>query len=191
VRAIENNASYSTTLISKYTNRTTHLDKSLHQYYHIIKNISPHQLKKEFVPHYVGGGGQPTYPISINFARTEMIKHIPWHKPNPLPILTEANYIKLFKDFQETPFCPTSVSISIERAQNRVQNYQKGLKEPISEEITESQPVENYVNLDTQDLLKTTTNLRETTDIFETLEQQGLDIGRHYKWDKRIYKVSI
>jgi hypothetical protein len=40
-----------------------------------------------------GGGGQPSYPISINFARTEMIKHIPWHKNNPLPTLTEANYI--------------------------------------------------------------------------------------------------
>jgi len=40
-----------------------------------------------------GGGGQPSYPISINFARTEMIKHIPWHKNNPLPTLTEANDI--------------------------------------------------------------------------------------------------
>jgi len=24
----------------------------------------------------------------------------------------------------------------------------------------------------------------------EKLEQQGLDIGKQYKWDKRIYKVS-
>jgi len=48
----------------------------------------------------------------------------------------------------------------------------------------------NYINLDTQDLLKTSTNLRETINIFEKLEKQGLDIGKQYKWDKRIYKVS-
>ncbi len=86
-----NNASYSTTFISKYTKRTDHLDKSLHQYFNIVKNNSSEEPKKEFIPHYVGGGGQPSYPISINFARTEMIKHIPWHKSNPLPTLTEAN----------------------------------------------------------------------------------------------------
>ena len=63
-----------------------------------------------------------------------MIKHIPWHKNNPLPTLTEANYIKLFNNFKESQYCPTSVYIAIERAQNRVQNYQKGIKEPVSEE---------------------------------------------------------
>jgi hypothetical protein len=47
-----------------------------------------------------------------------MIKHIPWHKNNPLPTLTEANYIKLFNNFKESRYCPTSVSIAIERAQN-------------------------------------------------------------------------
>jgi len=102
VRLLENNASYSTTYISKYTNRTDHLDKSLHQYFHIIKNNSSEEPKIEFIPHYVGGGGQPSYPISINLARTEMIKHIPWHKNNPLPMLTEANYKKLFNNFKKS-----------------------------------------------------------------------------------------
>ncbi len=69
-------------------------------------------------------------------------------------------------------------------------SYQKSIKEPISEETTELQPIDNYINLDTQDLLKISTNLRETINIFEILEQQGLDIGKQYKWDKRIYKVS-
>jgi hypothetical protein len=174
---LKNNASYSTTFISRYTNRTDHLDKSLHQYFHIVKNNSSDEPKKKFIPHYVGGGGQPSYPISIIFARTEMIKHIPWHKNNPLPAtLTLANYIKLFNNFKESRYCPASVPIAIERAQNRVQNYQKGIKEPISEETIESQPLDN----DTQDLLKTSTNLRETINIFEKLEQQGLDIGKQY-----------
>ena len=91
VRVIENNTSYSTTFISKYTNRTDHLDKSLQQYFNIIKNNSTNKNKQETVPHFVGGGGQPSYPISLNVARTEMIKHIPWHKNNPLPTITEEN----------------------------------------------------------------------------------------------------
>jgi len=166
-----------------------HLDKSLHQYFHITKNNSLHHSKKEYIPHYVGGGGQPTYPININFARTEMIKHIPWHKNQPLPPITEENYISMFNNFQKTQYYPPSVYISIKRAQNRIENYQKGIKEPTSNEVVNSQPVQNNISTDIQDLLKTTTNLKDTTNIFEKLEQQGFDIGKHYNWNKRIYKV--
>ncbi len=114
VRVLENNTIHTTTFLSKYIKRTDHLDKSLHQYFHIIKNNLLNQNKKEYIPHYVGGGGQPTHPISINFARTEMIKHIPWQKNNPLPtLMTETNYIALFRKFQKSEYCPTSVSISI------------------------------------------------------------------------------
>lgn len=191
VRVIENNTSYSTTFISKYTNRTDHLDKSLHQYFNIIKNNSTNTNKQETVSHFVRGGGQTSYPISLNVARTEMIKHIPWHRNNPLPTITEENYADLFTKFCASSLCPTSVSISIKRAQNRTENYQKGFKEPTSEEVIESQPIDNTIDNDTQDLLKTTTNLRDTIDIFEKLEKDGLDIGKNYRWDKRIYKVSI
>jgi hypothetical protein len=191
VRVTENTTPYSTIFVSKYANRTDHLDKSLHQYFHIIKNNSFDKHKKEFIPHYVGGGGQPSYQRSINFARTEMMKQIPWHKNNSLPTITEENCIDLFSKFRASSFCPTSVSISIKRAENHTKNYRKGLKEPISEEIIDSQPIENNIDPDTQDLIKTTTNLRDTIDIFQKQEQEGLDIRKHYKWDKRIYKVSF
>jgi len=46
VRLLEDNASYLTTFVSKYTNRTDHLDKSLHQNFHIIKNNSSDEPKK-------------------------------------------------------------------------------------------------------------------------------------------------
>ena len=58
VRVKETESYNCKTLISRYSTRTMHLDKSLHEYFHITKNHNP---KKEFVPHYVGGGGQPTY----------------------------------------------------------------------------------------------------------------------------------
>jgi hypothetical protein len=186
-KVVEKSTQYSTTFVSKYANRSDHLDKSLHQYFHIIKNDSD---KKEFIPHYVGGGGQPTYPISINFESTELIKHVPWHKQNPLPIITETNYIKLFKHFHNSQYCPTSVSISVKRAQNRIERLKRGIKEPISEEITESQPLEENVNEDVKIILQATTNINEMSNIFDKLEQQGLDIGKNYNWNKKIYKVN-
>ena len=59
----------------------------------------------------------------------------------------------------------------------------------MSDEVVNSQPVQNNISTDIQDLLKTTTNLKDTANIFEKLEQQGFDIGKHYNWNKRIYKV--
>jgi len=101
VKVQETNTSYSTTFLSKYANRMDHLDKSLHQYFHVTKNNSLHHSKKEYIPHYVGGGGQPTYLINMNFARTEMIMHIPWHKNQSLPPITEENYTSMFNNFKK------------------------------------------------------------------------------------------
>jgi hypothetical protein len=44
----------------------------------------------------------------------------------------------------------------------------RGLK---SDEVVNSQPVQNNISTDIQDLLKTTTNLKDTANIFEKLEQ--------------------
>jgi hypothetical protein len=58
------------TLLSRYSSQSIHHDKSLHEYFHITKNHNP---KKEFIPHYVGGGGQPTYPVSKNYKHIRTI----------------------------------------------------------------------------------------------------------------------
>jgi hypothetical protein len=56
-----------TTFLSKYNTQMTHLNKSLHQYFHLTKNSKPEStIHKEFVPHFVAGGGQPTFPVSKN-----------------------------------------------------------------------------------------------------------------------------
>jgi len=53
------------------------------------------------------------------------------------------------------------------------------IKEPTSNEVVNSQPVQSNRRTDIQDLLKTTTNLKDTASICEKLEQQGFDIGKH------------
>lgn len=179
------------TLLAKYNTRTTHLDKSLHQFYHIIKNShKPTKTKKEVVPHYVGGGGQPTYPVSKKYARVEMLKHIPWSKDVPLPEMNDDNILHLFEEFRKSPNCPSSVNISLERIKNRIEMRKKGYTEPISEEIEESQYLDSDIDDEIRDLVNLANNLMEQTNMFESLEQAGFDIGKNYDWSKRFNKVS-
>ena len=72
------------TFLSKYKRRTEFLDYSLHQYFHVTKNKNKSQYK-EIIPHYVGGSGQPTYPITVNYARIKLMKHRPWSSSLDLP----------------------------------------------------------------------------------------------------------
>jgi len=57
----DGNYNTSKTLLTKYKNRTIDLHLSLHDFFHKIKNQSP-KKGREYVPHYVGGSGQPVYP---------------------------------------------------------------------------------------------------------------------------------
>lgn len=184
------NSNY-TTFLSRYNKRNIHLDKSLHQFFHLTKNTHTRSTsKKEFVPHYVGGGGQPTYPVSRKFARVEILKHMPWSKNNPLPDINETNVIEQFEEFRKSEHCPVSVLIALERAKNRVEMKKKGYTEPTTEDIEESQLMDPVIDEETRDLVHLTNNLVERTNIFESLENSGFDIGRNYEWSKRINKVS-
>ena len=74
---------HSETSITKYKNRDIHLGLSLQQYFNLLKNNNSN--KKEIVPHYVGGSRQPTYPVTKQYARAELIRHLPWNKYESLP----------------------------------------------------------------------------------------------------------
>jgi len=103
----------SRTMLNKYKNRKTNLNQSLHQFFHSTKNVSKRQ-KKEYVPHYVGGSGQPIYPITENYARIELTKHKPWCSTHCLP--SQEQMIEEFDRFLIDPECPTTVKLSFERA---------------------------------------------------------------------------
>ncbi len=163
-----------TTFLSKYNKRKTHLDKSLHQFFHLTKNShKPTTNKKEFVPHYDGGGGQPTFPVSKSFARVEILKHMPWSCNNPLSELNETVILEQFEEFRKGKFCPISVSIAIERAKNRLEMKQRGYSKPIAEQIEECQLTDTNIDEETKELVHIANNLSERTDIFESFENTG------------------
>ena len=101
----------SKTLLTRYKNRTEDPQVSFHNYFHMIKNKSPKQAR-EYVPHYVGGSGQPVYPVTDNYARIELMKHKPWSSENDLPPLTKT--IEEFEHFLQDPICPITVKLSYE-----------------------------------------------------------------------------
>jgi hypothetical protein len=119
-----------------------------------------------------------------------MLKHIPWSKDVPLPEMNDDNILHLFEEFRKSPNCPSSVNISLERIKNRIEMRKKGYTEPISEEIEESQYLDSDIDDEIRDLVNLANNLMEQTNMFESLEQVGFDIGKNYDWSKRFNKVS-
>ena len=122
----DGNYNTSKTLLTKYKNRTIDLHLSLHDFFHKIKNQSP-KKGREYVPHYVGGSGQPVYPVTENYARIELMKHKPWSSANDLPPLT--NVIDEFERFIENPRCPLTVRLSYQRAKLKYMQRLRGQKE--------------------------------------------------------------
>ncbi len=179
------------TLFAKYNTRTAHLDKSLYQFYHITKNGHiPTNIRKICVPHYVGGGGQPTYSVSKKYARVEMLKHITWSKDMQLPEMNDDNILDLFEEFRKSSNFPLSVDIPLERIKTRIEMHWKGYCATVIEEIEESWLLNSDIDDETQDLVNLASNLMEYTNIFEYLEQAGFDIGKNYDWSKKFNKVS-
>jgi hypothetical protein len=66
----DGNYNTSKTLLTKYRNRTIDLHLSFHDFFYKMKNQSS-KKGREYVPHYVGGSGQPVYPVTENYARIE------------------------------------------------------------------------------------------------------------------------
>jgi hypothetical protein len=176
------------TFLSRYKNKTELLDHSLHEYFHKIKNNTAGQ-KREIVPHYVGGSGQPKYPVTENYARIELLKHRPWKTTLSQP--TTENVLQQFKTFLNDPKCPRIVKLSYERAKVKFQQQKKGMKEVIAIDQEFSRPLSGITDQETIDVLNTSNNIAATTDEFQNCEDRGLDIGQNCNWSKRRYNVGF
>jgi len=149
-------------------------------FFHLVKNKSSR--------HYVGGSGQPIFPLSENYAQIELTKHKPWSINEPLPLSEEM--IKIFEGFLEDPKCPTTLKLSYERAKLKFYQKKRGMKEVTAPDQEDSNPTSEFVDRDTIDTLATTTNLCSILNEIQDLENSGIHTGQKYNWSKRIYQVS-
>jgi hypothetical protein len=67
---------------------------------------------------------------------------------------------------------------------------QRGYSEPIAEQIEECQLTDSNIDEETKELVHIVNNLSERTDIFESFENTGFDVGRNYDWSRKFSKVS-
>lgn len=178
----------SKTLMSKYKNRRSDPQLSFHEYFHLTKNQGS-KKSREYVPHYVGGSGQPVFPISENYARIELMKHKPWNSENDLPPLT--NVIEEFERFLQNPICPITVKLSYERAKLKYNQRLRGQKEAVSNDQEESNPMCAMVYKDTRDTLAVCNNIGEVTNEIENMENSGLFTGKDFNWSRRLYEVRF
>jgi len=178
----------SKTLLSRYKKRCGDPQLSFHSYFHKTKNQGAKKYR-EYVPHYVGGSGQPVFPITENYARIELMKHKPWSSENDLPPLT--NMIEEFKRFLQDPTCPITVKLSYERAKLKHTQRLRGQKEAVSQEQEESNPSCAMVDKDTRVTLAVCNNIGDVTYEIENMENSGLFTGKEFNWSKRLYKVSF
>jgi hypothetical protein len=174
------------TILSRYKNRAGYENLSLHQYFHMIKNGTS-RSRKEIIPHYVGGSGQPCFPVSQSYARTELMKHMPWSSNKQLP--PEDDMIATFQHFIDEQSCPLSVKLSFERSKLKVEQFKRGYQERVVYDQIESNPIDGAIDEDTSNALLLTQPLAAATNEIENIENDGLDLGKEYDWSKRHFKT--
>ena len=182
------------TILSQYKKRPdTQEHLSLHEFFHTKKNkrLPATRSQREIVPHYVGGSGQPVYPLtkqSISYARSEILKHMPWSQKNPLP--NDCDWVTLFQDFLNDARCPHSVTIGYERAKLRHELRKKGIEEACQPDTEHSNPTDDLDDDEIGDVIAISESMGYTTDEMDNLEKSGFFIGKDYEWWKRIHTVS-
>jgi len=135
-------------IVTRYaTRRQEHLDLSLYQYYQMIKEEE--KTEKVCIPHFIGGSGQPVYPVTPNYARTTLLIHKPWHythRPNP-----HQDWVKEFNTFINNPSCPHSVLVAYQRVRQCHLDKMEHIKP-----VAQQEAYDDEVNADLDDTTQNT-----------------------------------
>ena len=161
------------TFINKYKSRPRIDDnKSIHAYFHMLKNSSTN--KATTIPHFVGVSGQPTFPVTETYARHVLTVYKPWRTyPKKL------DWINAFENFINSKECPASARMGYDRVMMRY--YDKMMH--YDPKATQPDHSKNPTSDDDLDLLALLSlNQPQFTDA-ETAMLKELDLGVEHKWD--------
>ena len=176
-------------IVSMYRKRQRSEKKlSLYQYYQKMKNNGG-PLSKEgvtYIPHFVGGDGQPKYPVTSSYARSTILTHMPWddsRKPT-----YEGKWIEKFNEFIQSSDCPTSVKVAYARVKER------HLKKTTFVEPTASEECYDYesttgMDEETKDLLSLVSTFTKSMNPEIAIEGFSMNRGINYDWSSRTNKV--
>ena len=160
------------TFIRRYANRPGSCERmSLRDYFHHVKNGDNKPL---IIPNFVGVGGTPCFPVSIDYARHTLIVNRPWrHYP------TGIDWIREFDAFVHSPDCPRGPKITYERVMQRFYEEMTHYEPKATSPDHSSNPL---CPEDEELLLLTGLKSSQEYDA-EDLLFQSLDKGINFKWD--------
>ena len=177
----------SNNFVQKYRRRgTEHSHMSLYKYYQMIQYEEHPDTC--YIPHFVGGSGQPKYPVTASYARTTLLIHQPWDETHKPPV--EGRWIQQFEEFIVSNECPRSVKIAYERVKQRHISKTEHVK-PVAVEEPYDIDWTASMDDDTRDILNiANTFARGEDDDTSTLNGHKIDKGFEYDWAQPKHPVS-
>ena len=166
-----------------------HDNMSLYEFFMKKKGQTKEQCT--IIPHFIGGSGQPCYPVNENYARSILLIHKPWCPKNMNGI--DKNVIAKFIEFLDSSLCPSSVKISYERVKARHETKMTHF-ECVSGDILDDEDIVEDDNLDctTKDILASIGSLTaKAQDYVETDSGYTFDRGTSFAWDVTTNVVSL
>ena len=162
---------------------------SLYQFYHKMKNNGG-PISKEgvtYIPHFVGGDGQPKYPVTTSYARATILTHMPWddtRKPT-----YEGKWIDKFNEFINSTACPTSVKVSYARVKERHTRKETFVEPTASEECYDFETTAD-VDDETKDLLSLVSTFNTSMNPEVAVDGFSMNRGIDYDWGSRSNEVN-
>lgn len=162
-------------ILTKYRKRPLSLEHiSLYEYFRLT-NAECTKSKKQVVPHFVGICGNPTFPVSENYAKQTLVIHKPWRT---YPV--SDNWIKEFNNFINHQDAPVAATIPYQRA---MQRFYTGTQfvEPVA-----SRPdlTAKGISEETQELLDLVGMAHTENLDYDVQLLESIDRGADYEWDK-------
>lgn len=149
------------------------------------QQIGSKNTEKAVIPHWIGGRGQPTFPVTKDCARMTLLVHRPWRASTP-PRLSKEQWIKEFNNFLSDSCCPQSVKIAYARV--REHKVKKRHSEPTAED-EECYDYEAHGDMDdeTRDILNLVKTNAVSNDPGVTIGDFKFDRGLNYDWSQRMF----
>ena len=148
-------------------------------------NQENRNTSKIVIPHWIGGRGQPTYPVTKDYARMTLLVHRPWKATTP-PRISKEQWIQEFNQFLDDPECPQSVKIAYTRVRER--KIKKRQCEPTAEdEECYDHEAHGDVDDETRDILNLVKTNAMGNDPELNVGDFKFDRGINYNWSQRAH----
>jgi hypothetical protein len=162
-------------------------DTSLYEFFMIQNKQTKDNCS--IIPHFIGGSGQPCYPVTENYARSVLLIHKPWCPGNMSGI--DGDVIAKFTSFLISTKCPACVKISFERVKARYITKMSHYEAVSGKMVDDGDEIDDN-NLDdfTKDILSSVGSLTaKANGCVKTDEGYVFDRGIDHKWDEVVEEV--